>query len=176
VNKDSQKTIWLTGLPCSGKTTLAKRLKAGLALKGIRAVHLDADEIRGTLNSDLGFSEKDRSENLRRAAHVARLLNDHGVQVIASFVSPTAKMRRMIRGIVKGMKLVYLKCPVDVCESRDVKGMYAKARKGLIKGFTGVSAPFEAPLKADLVVDTSQHSIGYCVRKISERFFPGRKA
>jgi len=164
--KGLKTTIWLTGLPCCGKTTLAKRLKEELDNKGVKTVHLDGDDIRRKLNSDLGFSEKERVENLRRAAHVARLFNDNGIFVIASFVSPTHKMRRMIKNIIKNMKLVYVRCDLKTCERRDVKGMYKKARQGLIKEFTGVSAPFEVPHKADLVVDTAKCSLEYCVKKI----------
>ena len=162
-------TIWLTGLPCSGKTTLAKQLKVKLYNKGIKSVHLDADDIRGGLNADLGFSQKDRIENLRRVAHVAKLFNDNGILVIASFVSPTNQMRRMIKKILKNIKLVYVKCDLKTCEARDVKGMYKKARQGIIKQFTGISAPFEAPDRADLVIDTAKNSLEYCVKKILDK-------
>ena len=168
--KGSAATIWLTGLPCSGKTTLAEQLKEKLWDRGIMAVHLDADDIRKKLNVDLGFSQKDRVENLRRVAHVARLLNDNGILVIASFVSPTNTMRQMVKGLIKNMKLVYLKCDLNICEKRDVKGMYKKARKGLIKEFTGISAPFEIPHKADLVLDTAKYSREYCVQRMLEMF------
>jgi adenylylsulfate kinase len=167
--KSLRTTLWLTGLPCSGKTTLAKRIKEELDSGGFKTVHLDAEDIRGKLNADLGFSEKDRMENLRRVAHVAELFNNNGIFVIASFVSPTDKMRRMIKKIVKNMKLVYLKCDLKTCEKRDVKGMYKKARKGIIKDFTGVSAAFEIPKAADVVVDTVRHNVEYCVGKILEK-------
>ena len=159
-------TLWLTGLPCSGKTTLAKQLKKELDRKGLKAVHFDADDVRGTINADLGFSQKDRTENLRRAAHIAKLFNDNGIFVIASFVSPTNKMRRMIKKIIKNLKLVFVKCDLKTCEERDVKGMYKKARKGLIKEFTGISAPFEVPKRADVVVDTAGEDVKSCVKKI----------
>jgi len=159
-------TIWLTGLPCSGKTTLAQQLKDKLDNKGIKSVLLDADDIRGGLNADLGFSQKDRIENLRRVAHVAKIFNDNGILVIASFISPTNKMRRMINKILKDIKLVYVKCDLKTCAARDVKGMYKKARQGIIKQFTGISAPFEVPDRADLVVDTAKNSLEYCVKKI----------
>lgn len=166
--KSLRTTLWLTGLPCSGKTTIAKRLKEELDNNGFRTVHFDAEHIRGTLNADLGFSEKDRVENLRRVAHVAKLFNDNGIFVIASFVSPTNKMRRMIKEIIKNMKLVYLKCDLKICEKRDVKGMYRKARRGLIREFTGISAPFEIPNNADVVVDTAKYDVESSVRKILE--------
>lgn len=167
--KSLKTTLWLTGLPCSGKTTLAKRLKEELDNKRFKTVHFDADDIRGKLNADLGFSEKDRTENLRRIAHVAKLFNDNGVFVIASFVSPIDKMRRMIKNIIKNMKLVYLKCDLKTCEERDIKGMYKKARRGLIKQFTGVSAPFEVPKEADVAVNTAKYDVEYCVKKILKR-------
>jgi len=167
--KSLKTTIWLTGLPCSGKTTLGKRLKEELDNKGVKTVFLDADDIRDKLNADLGFSQKERIENLRRVAHVAKLFNDNGIFVIASFVSPSDKMRRMVKNIIKNMKLVYVKCDLKTCEKRDVKGMYKKARQGLIKEFTGISAPFEVPRQADLVVDTARCSLEYCVKKILEK-------
>ena len=162
-------TIWLTGLPCSGKTTLAQQLKDKLDNKGIKSVLLDADDIRGGLNADLGFSQKDRIENLRRVAHVAKIFNDNGILVIASFISPTNKMRRMINKILKDIKLVYVKCDLKTCAARDVKGMYKKARQGIIKQFTGISAPFEVPDRADLVVDTAKNSLESCVKKILDK-------
>ena len=167
--KNLKTTIWLTGLPCSGKTTLAKRLKEKLDHQGIKSVHMDADDIREKLNADLGFSEKDRTENLRRVAHIARFLNDNGILVIASFVAPTDQMRRMIKNIVKNMKLVYVQCDIKICEQRDVKGMYKKARQGVIKEFTGISAPFEVPHRAHVVVDTAKHNLEYCVQKILDQ-------
>ena len=167
--KTLKTTLWLTGLPCSGKTTLAKRIKEELDNNGFKTVHFDADHIRDTLNADLRFSEKDRTENLRRVAHIAKLFNDNGIFVIASFISPTNKMRRMIKGIIKNMKLVYVKCDLKVCEKRDTKGMYRKARKGFIKDFTGISAPFEAPGNADVVIDTARHDLEFNVRKILDK-------
>jgi len=159
-------TIWFTGLPCSGKTTLAKRLKEELDNKGYKAVHLDGGELREKLNEDLGFSEKDRYENLRRVAHVARLFNENRNLVIASFVSPTNKMRNMVRGIVNNMKLIYVKCSLDECKKRDTKNMYQRAYAGEIKDFTGISAPFEEPETPDLVIDTENNNPEQCVQKI----------
>lgn len=159
-------TLWLTGLPCSGKTTLAKRLKEELDNRGFKTVHLDADDIRNKLNADLGFSPEDRKENLRRVAHVAKLFNENGSFVVASFVSPTNEYRKMIKEIIGNFKLVFLKCSLEACEKRDVKGMYKKAKNGEIKDFTGVSAPFEEPLDADIIVDTEHNSIEDCVKKI----------
>ena len=162
-------TLWLTGLPCSGKTTLAKRLKEELDNRGFKAVHLDADDIRHQLNADLGFSPEDRKENLRRAAHISKLFNQNGNFVLASFVSPSAEYRQMVKDIIGSFKLVFLKCGLKACEERDVKGMYKKARAGQIKDFTGVSAPFEEPADADIVVDTECQSVEACVQEILER-------
>jgi len=161
-------TIWFTGLPCSGKTTLVKQLKKELDRKGCRTVHLDGDVVRKGLNIDLGFSEEDRKENLRRVAHIAKLLNQQGNTVIASFVSPTNEMRSMVREIIGDMKLVYVKCSLKECEKRDREGMYKKARKGKIKDFTGISAPFEEP-NADVVTDTENNSIDECIEKIIKK-------
>ena len=164
--KTLRTTLWLTGLPCSGKTTLAKRLKEELDNRGYKAVSLDGDDVRGKLNEDLGFSAKDRNENLRRIAHVAKLFNENGNFVIASFVSPTNAYRKMAKEIIGNFKLVYVKCSVETCEKRDVKGMYKKARTGEIKDFTGVSAPFEEPKDADIVVDTEKNDLETCVNAI----------
>ena len=159
-------TLWLTGLPCSGKTTLAKRLKQELDARGLRTVHLDADELRHQLNADLGFSTEDRKENMRRSAHVAKIFNQNGNFVVASYVSPTDAYRAMVRDIIGAFTLVFVKCGISSCEARDVKGMYKLARTGEIKDFTGVSAPFEEPADADIVVDTEHSSIEECVQKI----------
>lgn len=159
-------TLWFTGLPCSGKTTLSKRLKDELNNRGFKIVHLDADDIRGKLNRDLGFSPEDRKENLRRVAYVSKLFNENGNFVVTSFVSPTNEYRKMIKEIIGNFKLVFVKCSPKICEERDVKGMYKKARNGEIKDFTGVSAPFEEPLDADIVVDTERNSIEDCVKEI----------
>ena len=164
--KTLRTTLWLTGLPCSGKTTLAKRLKEELDNRGYKAVRLDGDDVRGKLNEDLGFSVKDRNENLRRIAHVARLFNENGNFVIASFVSPLNEYRKMVKGIIGNFKLVYLKCSVETCEKRDVKSMYKRARLGEIEEFTGVSAPFEEPDDADMIIDTETQDIEICVRQI----------
>ncbi|MFH1791060.1 MAG: adenylyl-sulfate kinase [Candidatus Omnitrophota bacterium] len=164
--KSLRTTLWLTGLPCAGKTTLARRLKEELDNRGYYTAHLDGDDVRGKLNEDLGFSEKDRNENLRRIAHVSRLFNQNGVFVIASFVSPTDVLRNMIRGIIENFRLVYVKCGLAECEKRDVKGMYKLARSGKIGDFTGVSAPFDEPKDADIIVDTEKLNVEDCVNGI----------
>ncbi|MBN1354289.1 MAG: adenylyl-sulfate kinase [Candidatus Omnitrophica bacterium] len=167
--KTLRTTLWLTGLPCSGKTTLAKRIKEELDNRGYKCVHLDGDDVRGKLNSDLGFSAKDRKENLRRVAHIAKLFNENGNFVIASFVSPAEKYRSMIKEIIADFRLVYLKCSVETCEKRDIKGMYKKAKLGQIKEFTGISAPFEEPAHADITVDTENEDVESCVKHILEK-------
>jgi adenylylsulfate kinase len=165
--KSLRTTLWLTGLPCSGKTTLAVRLKEELDNRGYSTVHLDGDDVRTALNADLGFSKDERMENLRRIAHVAKLFNKNGSFVIASFVSPRNNMRKLIKGIIgSDFKMVYVKCPLKVCEKRDIKGMYKLARKGKIPSFTGVSAPFETPIKPDITVNTGSKNTEQCVREI----------
>jgi len=164
--KTLRTTLWLTGLPCAGKTTLAKRIKEELDNRGFHTTHLDGDDVRNALNENLGFSPEDRKENLRRIAHVAKLFNKSGIFVIASFVSPTNDYRSMIKNIIGSFKLVYVKCGLDICEKRDVKGMYRKARAGQIKEFTGISAPFEDPDNADIVIDTGNNDVESCVRQI----------
>ncbi len=159
-------TLWFTGLPCAGKTTLAKRLKEELDNRGFNTAHLDGDDVRGALNKDLGFSEEDRKENLRRVAHVAKLFNKSGMFVIASFISPTSDLREIIRKIIGNFKLVYVKCDLSTCEQRDTKGMYKRARLGEIPEFTGISAPFEEPGDADIIVETQTKNVEECVRDL----------
>ena len=159
-------TLWFTGRPCAGKSTLAAALEQVLEKRGIHVARLDGDDVRNKLSADLGFTEKDRLENLRRVAHVAQLFNENNNFVIATFVSPTNEMRRLVRGIIQNFKLCYVKCNAEVCEDRDVKGMYKKARLGKIKDFTGVSAPFEEPDEYEIVVNTGTHSVEQCVDEI----------
>ena len=157
-------TTWLFGLPCSGKTTLAE------GLIGPKTVHLDGDYLRDTLNSDLGFSKEDRTENLRRAAGVARALNDQGFDVVASFITPYRSQRELIAETVENVSFVYVNAPLEVCEERDVKGMYEQARAGEIEGFTGIDAPFEEPDGAEigLEVRTATRSPETNIRRINE--------
>jgi len=144
-------TIWLTGLPCSGKTTIAKGLE-----KHLDIVRIDGDIIRKSLNKDLGFSLKDREENIRRVANICKMLNDSGKNVIASFVSPTDKIRTLARDIIRPHKfiLVFVKAKISTCEERDTKGMWKKARAGLIKEFTGVDSPYNVPRYPNITLDT----------------------
>jgi len=151
--------IWLTGLSGSGKSTIAQLLERKLHDLGKLTMLLDGDNIRDGLNRNLGFSEDDRQENIRRIAEVNKLFNSCGVITINAFVSPTIDIRNTAREIIgDGFLEVFVDTPLEVCEERDVKGLYEKARKGEIKDFTGISAPFEPPEKADLTIKTADIS------------------
>ena len=154
------RTVWFTGLPCSGKTTLAAALVARLNLTADPPwphVHLDGDVVRTGLNIDCDFSDAGRRENLRRVAHVCRIFNDRHIETFCSFIAPLQFQRDMI-SMIADVVWVYCDCPPEVCEARDVKGMWAKARAGEIEGFTGVDAPYEIPAKA-IHVDTEHLSV-----------------
>ncbi len=159
-------TFWFFGLPCSGKSTLAKELETYFLDKNRRVFHLDGDLLRSGLNKDLGFSPEDREENLRRAAHLAKMLNETGHMVMCSFITPTKKTRDMVRNIIPNVTMIYTKCSLEECKKRDVKGMYEKAEKGEIKNFTGIDAPFEEPQSPDIVVDTEKLSVEKSVEEI----------
>ena len=167
-------TLWFTGLSGSGKSTIAIALERYLSSRGHLCRILDGDNIRCGINSDLGFSESDRRENIRRIAEVCKLFTSTGVITLAAFVSPTRDLRRMAAEIIGRDDFVeiYVSTPIEECERRDVKGLYAKARRGEIADFTGVSAPFEAPDAADIVIDTSNIGIEECVRQIMGRLAP----
>jgi adenylylsulfate kinase len=152
-------TLWFTGLPCSGKSAVADRVAAALKEKGHRVERLDGDIVRKDLTRDLGFSKNDRDENIRRVTFVAKLLSRNGVAVLTSFISPYREMRNRARTETTNFVEVYSKCPVEVCKERDVKGMYEKAIRGEIKEFTGVSDPYEEPLKPELVLETDKESL-----------------
>jgi bifunctional enzyme CysN/CysC len=161
-------TLWLTGLSGSGKSTLAKAAERVLFDQGINAFFLDGDNLRRRLNEDLGFAPADRAENIRRAAEVATLLNEAGVTVICAFISPYAADRTAARAIVGEERFieVFVKAPAEVCESRDPHGLYAKVRRGELKGFTGVDAPYEEPERPEIVVHTDAASVEACVQQI----------
>jgi adenylylsulfate kinase len=148
-------TIWFTGIPCSGKTTLALSFKRELETLGHKIVHLDGDKLREGLCKGLGFSNEGRKENLKRVAHVAELLNQENIIVLASYVSPTEEMRDVVREIVSDLNLIHVDCSPEECANRDVKGMWKKAKDGEIKGFTGYDAPFEQPVDAELTINTN---------------------
>ena len=150
-------TLWLTGLSASGKSTLAYALERALINAGSACYVLDGDNVRHGLNRNLGFSVEDRTENIRRIAEVAKLMNDAGLIVITAFISPTIADRSMAKEIVGAshFKEVYVSTPLDACEARDPKGLYAKARAGKVAEFTGISANYEPPISPDLMIDTS---------------------
>lgn len=156
--------LWLIGLSGSGKSTLARHLENTLHTMGYLTQLLDGDNLRTGINNNLGFSEEDRDENLRRTAEVSKLFLNAGIITICSFITPTRKSRELIKSIIgsKDYFEVYVNCPVEVCEKRDVKGLYAKARKGEIKNFTGIDAPFEPPQNPDLELNTDEASIESC--------------
>lgn len=164
-------TIWFTGLSGSGKSTVASALEQALAAKGFLCKVLDGDNIRTGLNSNLGFSAEDRQENIRRIAEVCRLFDDTGIITIASFVSPTEDLRQVARGIIgkEDFFEVYMSTPLEECERRDVKGLYARARKGEVKNFTGISAPFDVPENADISIDTTDITPDEGARRIIDR-------
>ena len=165
------KVIWFTGLSGSGKTTLAAALERNLFRQGFLAQILDGDNIRSGINNNLGFSPEDRMENIRRIAEISKLLINSGLICICSFVSPTEETRRIVRDIVgkEDFLEIFVSTPIEVCESRDVKGLYQKARAGLIKDFTGVSAPFEIPQNAILSIDTSDKNVEECLEIMLNR-------
>lgn len=159
------KVIWFTGLSGSGKTTLATALERYLFNNGYLTQILDGDNVRSGINNNLGFSPEDRIENIRRIAEISKLLVNSGLICLCAFVSPTEETRKIVRDIVgeEDFLEVFVSTPIEVCESRDIKGLYQKARAGLIKDFTGVSAPFEVPQHAILSIDTSDKSVDECL-------------
>lgn len=160
--------VWFTGLSASGKSTIAHRLERVLFEKGVKTYALDGDNVRHSINSDLGFSPEDRRENLRRIAELSRLFIDAGLIVLAAFISPFRKDREFVRSRFNDGDFieVYVKCPVEICEERDPKGQYKKARAGIIKGYTGIDSPYEEPENPDLIIDTSRLSIEESVRLV----------
>ncbi|MCE3279382.1 MAG: Adenylyl-sulfate kinase [Bacteroidetes bacterium] len=160
--------VWLTGLSGAGKTTIAVALEKTLHSKGKLTQVLDGDNIRAGINNNLGFSEEDRIENIRRIAEIAKLFVNNGIITICCFISPTEKMRSLAKDIIgkKDFVEVYINTPLEICEKRDVKGLYAKARKGEIKDFTGIDSPFEEPKNASLNLKTSEMSVEESVAEI----------
>lgn len=158
--------IWLTGLPCSGKTTLSKEIEKYFQQKNLPIQRLDGDVVRETISKDLGFSKKDRDINIERLSYVAQMLSDNGVNVVSAFVSPYQKMRDFTRSLCENFVEVHVNCGIDECKRRDVKGMYAKAVRGEIKDFTGVDDPYELPRNPEIVVSTEKENIKESVDKI----------
>ena len=163
--------IWFTGLSGSGKSTIAIALERELHKRGLLCRILDGDNIRSGINNNLGFTEADRIENIRRIAEVSKLFVDTGIITIAAFISPSREMAANIIGKDDFLE-VYVSTPIEECERRDVKGLYAKARRGEIKNFTGISAPFEAPAHPALTLDTSALSLEESVNKLLELILP----
>lgn len=166
--------IWFTGLSGSGKSTVAIALERELHKRGLLCRILDGDNIRCGINNNLGFSPADRVENIRRIAEVGKLFVETGIITIAAFISPNNDLREMAAKIIgkDNFVEVYISTPIEVCEQRDVKGLYAKARRGEIKDFTGVSAPFEAPQSPDLELDTSSLSLEESVNSLLNYILP----
>jgi adenylylsulfate kinase len=161
-------TLWLTGLSASGKSTLAVAVEAALHARGSHTYILDGDNIRHGLNRNLGFSPQDRSENIRRISEVSKLFTDSGTINLTAFISPYRSDRQAARELCGKDNFieVFVECPLEVCEQRDPKGAYAKARQGIIKDFTGISAPYEEPLTPEIHLRTDLQSLDDCVRSI----------
>lgn len=172
--KQHSKVIWFTGLSGSGKSTLATALEKELYSRGVLCKLLDGDNIRTGINNNLGFTAEDRKENIRRIAEVSKLFINCGVVTLAAFISPTEEIRQQAIEIIgkENFIEIFVNPPLAVCEERDTKGLYKKARKGEIKNFTGISAPFEAPAHPDLDIDTSRYSVSECVDLMLEKVLP----
>ena len=166
--------VWMTGLSGSGKSTIAIALERALHERGLYAVVLDGDNVRTGINSNLGFSDADRTENIRRIAEVAKLFVQNGALVICCFVSPTIAIREQARGIIGAADFieVFIDTPLEECERRDVKGLYAKARAGEVKDFTGISAPFEAPPSPEVRIPTAGRGAEECTVELFQYVMP----
>lgn len=167
-------SLWFCGLSGSGKSTIAVGLERLLFQKGYTTQVLDGDNIRSGINSNLGFSVEDRLENNRRVAEIAKLYNMSGLITINSFISPTQSIRNKAKEIIGAsfFKEVYIKASLETCEGRDVKGLYEKARKGEIKGFTGIDSPFEVPENPFLEIDTEKHTLEVCIQSLFKAIEP----
>jgi len=168
-NQQKGVALWFTGLPCSGKSAIADRLAVILKDQGYRVERLDGDIVRQDLTRDLGFSKADRDENIRRVTFVTKLLARNGVFVLTSFISPYREMRDHARKQAENFMEIYIKTSLETCIKRDVKGMYKKAMAGEIKEFTGVSDPYEEPLKPELIVETDNESLEDSTQKVLRR-------
>jgi adenylyl-sulfate kinase len=166
VNKIKPFTLWLTGLSGSGKSTIAKEIKA--FLPQYEFILLDGDIIRKGLNSDLGFSDEDRKENLRRLIELCKLFNENNLNVITAFISPFESERMKAKNEISNCKIIYIKSSLETCEKRDTKGLYKKARTGEIQNFTGISSIYEEPQIVDLIVDTEHQFIDHSVVQIAK--------
>lgn len=172
--QQNSKVLWLTGLSGSGKSTIAEALERKMYNEGFFAQVLDGDNIRSGINNNLGFTIEDRQENIRRIAEVAKLYLNSGIITLNSFISPTIEIRNFARQIVgkKDFIEIYINTPLEVCETRDVKGLYKKARKGEIKGFTGIDSPYEAPQNPDLEIKTVDMTVEESVEAIFKYIEP----
>lgn len=160
--------IWLTGLPCSGKTSISKEIEKYFKDNNLPIQRLDGDIVRETISNDLGFSKEDRDLNIERLSYVAQMLSENGVNVVSAFVSPYQKMRDFTRSLCENFIEVHVNCSIDECKRRDVKGMYAKAAKGEIKDFTGVQDPYEIPQNPEITVNTEKESLEESFKRIIE--------
>jgi adenylylsulfate kinase len=165
-NQHQSRVLWFTGLSGSGKSTVANATEKLLHDMGIHTYILDGDNVRMGLNKDLGFSPEDRTENIRRITEVSKLFTDAGILVLTAFISPYREDRNKARSVIGNTDFleIYVKADLEVCESRDPKGLYKKARAGEIKGFTGIDAPYEAPNSPELVIETDKHNIMECAQ------------
>ena len=159
-------TAWFTGLPCSGKSTIADATAEELRQMGLKAERLDADIIRKHLWRELGYSKEDRDENIRRAAYLAQLLTRNGIAVLTSFISPYQELRDYARKQIGNFVEIYVKCPVEVCIQRDSRGMYRKALAGEIQNFTGVSDPYEEPLNPEVIIESDREPVKQSVARV----------
>ena len=173
-NGHRSKVIWFVGLSGSGKSTLASALESHLFEKGYKTYILDGDNVRSGLNQDLDFSDQSRKENIRRISEVAKLFVDAGTIVLTAFISPFKEDRNSARNLVGADDFVevHVDCPLEVCEERDVKGLYKKAREGKIKHFTGIDSPFEIPDNPDVSVDTANNTLEVCMQQLIDEIEP----
>lgn len=173
LNNHKGLAIWLTGLSGAGKSTISNELERKLFSQNIHTYILDGDILRTGLNKDLGFTEEARKENIRRTGEVSKLFVDSGIVVIVAFISPFANDRKAVRELLGNEYVeVFVNCPLEVCEQRDVKGLYKKARAGEIKNFTGIGSPYEKPEKADVVVNTHLQKLEESVQDILNTVLP----
>jgi adenylylsulfate kinase len=172
--RQDPKVIWMTGLSGAGKTTLAVALEREIHRKGYFTKAFDGDEIRKGINKDLGFSLEARLENIRRTAEIAKLFCDHGLIVICSLITPTIEMRDLAKSIIGPERFieVFVNCPIEVCEQRDVKGLYKKARAGLLKNFTGIDSEYEKPLHPDIELRTDLWDLKKTARYLLRKVLP----
>ena len=168
-NEQKGFTLWFTGLPCSGKSAVADRVAEILKQRRLRTERLDGDIVRQSLTRDLGFSKKDRDENITRVTFVAKLLTRNGVAVLTSFISPYRKTRAYAREEIGNFIEVYVKCPLEVCIERDVKGMYQKAIKGEIEEFTGISDPYEEPENPEILLESDKETLEESAQKVIQK-------